>query len=320
VGTGNWAASMQAAIAVTLARPRWWAMALAAFLVRGGIVLVLVPLVSLPSTASVSTALAPSVAGLILGSPSLDGIFLVTLAVTLLLATLVLAALGGSWLDLALLRDACQDEELELGWEPVRSSARRALAIRLAAHVPTLIALGFAAVRLVAATYQEFMSPGDPSLSVAARVVLRAPDAVIVLGIAWLLGEAVGAIAARRHAAGEPTGMAFRNSLRQVAGARGLATLTLTTIVLAGIVIPFQAAAGRSWEQLRVFLFEGVDALQLAAALLLLVSTWVLGLALLGAALAWRASAWTVGIAPARAAVPVALEPVVVPAPEVAVS
>src|SRR5262245_49864814 len=296
---------MQAAFAATLARPRWWVMALAAFLIRGGIVLILLPVVSLPSTAQITTAVAPSVATMLLGSPSLDGVFLVTLAVTLVVAALVVAALGGSWLDLALLRDASLDEALDLGWGPVRPSARRALAIRLAAHVPTLIALGFAVARLVGATYDEFMHMGDPSVSIAARIVLRVPDAVIILGIAWLLGEAVGAIAARRHAAGESTGMALRNSVRQVAGPRGVATLGITTIVLGGIVVPFVAAAGRSWEQLRAFLFNGADTVQLTAALLILVSTWVLGLVLLGAALAWRASAWTVGVAPVRAPAPV---------------
>jgi len=38
----------------------------------------------------------------------------------------------------------------------------------------------------------------------------------------------------------------------------------------------------------------------LAAALLLLVTTWVLALAVLGAALAWRATAWTIEAAPRR--------------------
>jgi hypothetical protein len=35
-----------------------------------------------------------------------------------------------------------------------------------------------------------------------------------------------------------------------------------------------------------------------ASALLVLVASWILGLAILGAALAWRSAAWTAEIAP----------------------
>jgi len=47
-----------------------------------------------------------------------------------------------------------------------------------------------------------------------------------------------------------------------------------------------------------VFLLGGADDVSLAAALFLLVTTWVLALATLGAALAWRATAWTIETAP----------------------
>ena len=37
---------MQSALVATLGRPEWWAMALAAFLVRGGFFLVVLPIVA----------------------------------------------------------------------------------------------------------------------------------------------------------------------------------------------------------------------------------------------------------------------------------
>jgi hypothetical protein len=51
-----------------------------------------------------------------------------------------------------------------------------------------------------------------------------------------------------------------------------------------------------------VYLFGGAGDVSLAAALFLLVTTWVLALATLGAALAWRATAWTIETAPRRVA------------------
>jgi hypothetical protein len=78
-----------------------------------------------------------------------------------------------------------------------------------------------------------------------------------------------------------------------VLGVRGIATLLATSAVVGGILVAFVFAIGRAWEQLRGDLLDGADVLQLWAALILLVATWVLGLSILGAGLAWRATAWT---------------------------
>jgi len=64
------------------------------------------------------------------------------------------------------------------------------------------------------------------------------------------------------------------------------------------VVILLVAVVGRAAEHVRAYLLERADDVSLAAALLLLVTTWVLALAVLGAALAWRATAWTLEAAP----------------------
>lgn len=289
---------MQSALVATLARPDWWAMALAAFLVRGGIILVLLPIVSLPSTAGLTTLFAPALEALILGGATVQGVLIGTIVVVVALAALAAAGLAGSWLDLALIREAAGDEDLDLGWAPVRASVRPAFAIRLAAHLPTLVALGYGFIRIVSVAYQELTDPGATGVPVAVRVIERAPEALIVVVVAWIIAETVGSLAARRAAAGAPASAAFVASIRQVVGVRGLATLVMTSAVLVGIGIPFVFAASRAWEHLRGYLIDGVDAVQLAAALVVLVATWVLGLAVLGAGLAWRASAWTSEVDP----------------------
>lgn len=284
---------MQSALLSTLGRPEWWAMGLAAFLVRGGILLVLLPIVSTPTVAGVVGALAPIVEPIALGRPTLEGAVFGAVAVAAVALGLLAAGLAGSWLDLALLREAADDEDLELRWRPARRSAAGALAIRLAAHTPTLLAIGYGFVRVVDVAFEEFTSPTNPGIAIESRVLARVPDVVLVVLVAWLLGETVGALAARRTAAGQRPVTALVVSLRQVASVRGLATLALTSAVLVALFLAFLVAAGRAWEHLRGYLIVGVDATQLWAAVVLLVATWVLGLSIAGAALAWRATAWT---------------------------
>lgn len=284
---------MWAALVATLSRPAWWAMALAAFLVRGGIVLIVLPIVSLPTTAGLTTALAPTLEAIYLGRPSLEGAVVAVAAIFLVLAGLTAAGLTGSWLDLALVREAARDEDVDLGWTPVRPSVAQALAIRLTAHTPTVIAIGYGLVRLVTVAYEELTSPSAGNEPVALRVLARAPDALLAILLAWIVGESVGALAARRAWAGASAPRALAASYRQLLGRRGLATLALTGAVLVALWLPFVLAAGRAWDHLRGLLLQGADAVQLAAALVLLAATWVLGLAVVGAALAWRATAWT---------------------------
>ena len=311
----SWGASMRAALVATLAHPEWWAMALAAFLVRGGILVVILPLVTLPTPASLITTFAPPLEALILGSPSVGGIVLGALGVSVVLAALTLLALAGSWFELALVREAATDDELDLGWVARRVSAVAALGLRLAAHLPTLVALAYAFARLAFATRDELLSPGDPSVALAARVLLRAPDAVVLVVVVWLVGETVGGLAARRRAAGAGSRAALLGAVRRVFDRRGLPTLLLTTAVLLGLAIPFGIAVGRAWGHVIAALSQDFSPVQIGAALLLLVATWVLGLALLGVALAWRATAWTVLAAPA---LPSDAQAVPAPTPEAA--
>ena len=295
---GTWRGSMLAALVATLERPAWWAMALAAFLVRGGILVVLLPLVILPTPAALTNLLAPTIEAFALGGLSPERLLLVLGVAAFLFVVIGGAGLAGAWLDLAQLREAAEDEELALGWTPAHRSAREALALRLTAHLPTLVVLGYAAVRLVAAAYDELVSPGDVSTSIFLRVAQRAPDALLLLVATWLVGETVGSLAARRAAAGVATGESLWRSIRQLVTGRGLATLGLTTTVVAGVLLPFLVAAGQAWAHLRSSLIDDPSMLSVGSALLVLVASWILGLAVLGAALAWRSAAWTAEVAP----------------------
>jgi len=299
--SGSWAAAMTAALAASMGRPRWWVMALAAFLVRGGIVVILLPLISLPSAPALATALAPTVEAIAISRQSFETALFGTALITLVVGVLTAAAYTGTWLDTSLAREAEAAAELRLARPGAAPSAWRMLAIRLVAHLPTLVALAYGAVRIVVATYQELLSPGDASIPIALRVLGRAPDAIVAAVIVWLAGEAIGGLAARRAAEGATVGAAIRGAIRDLIRLRGVATFVVTDAVVLGVALLLIAVVGRAAEHVRVYLLDRVDDVSLAAALLLLVTTWVLALAVLGAALAWRATAWTIEAAPRRA-------------------
>jgi hypothetical protein len=284
---------MWAALAAVLAHPSWWTIALAGFLVRGGIILVALPILTLPTTAGLTTALAPTLEAIYLGRPTLEGAVIAIAVIFAVLGGLTLAGLTGAWLDLALVREAAGDDDVDLGWTPRSTSVVQALAIRLTAHIPTTIAIAYGLVRLVTVAYDELTAPTTADDPVAVRVLVRAPDAVLVVLLAWLVGEAIGALAARRAWSGASAPRALLAAVAQLLGRRGLATLGLTSAVVAGAWLVFVLAAERAWEHLRALLLEGAPPDQLVAAVVLLATTWGLGLAVLGAGLAWRATAWT---------------------------
>jgi hypothetical protein len=295
---GSWAASMQASLLAALAKPAWWALALAAFLVRGGFLLALLPIVSLPSTAALTNAFAPTIEDIILGGPSVATVAAGTVLIAGAFVALFALAFAGSWLDLELLREATSDPELDLRWRPSNRSVTLALAVRLVAHLATIVAIGYASIRIIELAYAELTSPGDSTTPLVLRILGLAPDVPLAVGITWLLGEAVGGLAVRRVAAGEAVAAALGKSIRQVASPRGLATLAATTLAIVALLVPFLLASATAWGNVRAALLEDVAPGLILAALLLLVSSWVLGLALLGALLCWRATAWTVEIAP----------------------
>jgi hypothetical protein len=293
---------MIAALAATLSRPAWWSMALAAFLVRGGIAVVLLPLIDLPAPAVLESALAPTINALAFGGLTPEVLLGILVIATAAMVLLAVSGLSGAWLDRAQLHEAATDEDLELAWTPGGTSLRDALALRLAAHLPTLAALAYATFRLIGAAYDELLSPGDAAVPLALRIVLGAPEAVLLVLGTWLGGEAIGAQAARHAAAGATFRDALARATRQMASWRGLGTFVMTTLAVVAVLAPFVLVAARSWEHVRDLLFADAHPALVGAGVLVLVATWVLGLAITGAALAWRTAAWTAEVSPARRA------------------
>lgn len=290
---GAWPGAMVRAFVAALGQPRWWALALAAFLLRGGFLLVSLPILVPPTVASLTTLTAPTIAAVAFGNPPPGMVEAYAIGGALLAAWLVVAVVVGAWLEVALVDAAGRDEDSELAPRGPGGTVRRAAAVRLLAHAATVAVAAYAIVRVIVETYSELLAPGDQAIPLAWRIVVRAPDAVILLPATWLAGEALGGLAVRRVATGDSVGQALTAALRGLVRPSGVATLLLTNAGVAALVVPLWLASARTWDQLRVVLVDDGAAPLVVVALLMLVATWGLGLAVLAAGLAWRSAAWT---------------------------
>jgi hypothetical protein len=307
----SWGAGLAASLLVVLPRPATWIVGLASFLVRGGILLFLLPIVVVPSPVGLANILGPTIATFWLGGMSLG---FATLVTAIFAAFFVWLVVGG-WVAAVTERDLIElvvaDEDLGAGVtipnvSPVRRRGRiwRILLLRLAAHVPLAIALGYGSLRVVQATYRELTAPSEVVTPIAWRVVAAVPDAFFLIAATWVLGETLGSLGARRLVLwGQSLDRAYAGAwadlLRRPLTTLG--TFTLPVIAAAVLVTPIVLAAGVIWEFLRVELAgSGEGAVVALLTMFVFVATWSVGLLVAGLTAAWRSAAWTVDVVRTR--------------------
>ncbi len=303
---------MLASLLVVLPRPGTWMVALAAFLLRGGLLVFLVPILVVPSPVELATAFGPSITSFVFGglSPAF------ALAVGAIFATFLAWLLVGGWIAAAtervLVETVAADDEVAALGEPSAppgprrgTTIARTIVLRLAGHVPLAVALAWGSLRVVRAAYAELTLPSDVTVPIALRVLAAVPDAVAAIVVAWILGEVLGALATRRvmlrgqHVDAAYLG-AWADLLRRPATT--LATFAVPAAVLVVVVVPIVAAAGVAWGALRVVLATSRSANPLEIVLLLaaFVAVWCVALVVAGLVSAWRSAAWTVEVLRAR--------------------
>jgi hypothetical protein len=275
-------------------------MALATFLIRGGIVWFLVPIIALPTPVGLANAFGPSILEFVFGGLSLALALLVAAGI---LAILVWILGGGSVaavLEVAMIRIVATDEDVVAvdgpGPAVADDRAARVLAVRLLVLVPLLGALVFGAVRIVGVTYAELTLPSDTA-SIAWRVVRAVPEAVALIALTWVGGEILGGLAARRIVLGPPSvsralGRAALDLIRHPL--RTIVLYLAPTAVLLLVLIPAAAAASVAWTGVRSTLAEPGAGPGAFLALLAFLALWAGGLVLTGAVCAWRHAVWTV--------------------------
>ncbi len=289
------------ALLAVLSRPSWWVLALAGFLVRGGIVVFVLAIVSLPSPLALSNVLGPLVTPFYLGRVEPATVALLGGG----LGALVIWLIGGSWVaaatEVVLVRDARQaaiEEGLPTG--PERRSGRLLISRSAAAHLlaltPLALIVGVASVQIFNVAYRELVNPTDTS-SIVIRVVAGALGQIVAIVVAWVLGEIVGGLAVRRIVlADEPVVGAVIRSAAEL-GRRPLGVLVAPLATLAILVIDLAAVLAAVvivWTEVRLRLVRPLDEpLATVLSLATLGAAWCLALLVTGLIDAWRSVAMT---------------------------
>jgi hypothetical protein len=290
---------------VTLVRPATWPLALAAFLLRGGWIVVVAPVVVIPSAAGVANAVAPFLTSFVFGGVS-NG--LIALSAGALAACLVWLVVGGflaAGAEAEMIAIVATDEDVVGGSrstsapEP-QARAWRIVVVRLVALTPLVLALAVGSVRIVSTTYRELTVPSDVTLPIAWRVITAAPEAVAIIIVTWLVGQVAGAVAARRVVlAGEGVSRSLVRALGWCVRhpIRTMVLEGVPLVALIAVVIPSSAAAAAAWSAIGGALRSQAGPVPAIALLILFVGLWVGGLLLIAVTSAWRNAAWTVAMA-----------------------
>lgn len=301
-------AVLTASLLASLARPSTWVLALLGFLIRGGFVVVLAPIVVLPSAVGLANVIAPTLTSMVFGGLSPEIVALVVGGVVGAAAWVVLAGLLAAAAEAEAIRHIASDEDLRV---VARSGvALRVFLARLLAAFPLAVALGVGAVRVVAVAYRELTVPSEVAVPVAVRVVRGAPEAVAAIVLAWLAAEVVGGLAARRIVlVGDGSGRAVAGAVLHVFRhpLRVAIAVAVPLVVLTAVIVPSAAAAAVTWDAIRDAIANDVGPVAVIALLIAFVGLWGGGLVLIGMASAWRSAVWTVETARTFGAVPTAL-------------
>lgn len=295
-------AALSDALLTTLAAPTTWPMGLATFLLRGGVILVALPIVVLPSPVGLGNILAPTLMevafqGVTPAIAALVGVLVGAFVAWVVLGGLVAGALEAASTSIVLREDVLAPPQAEQALAPTGSLVpARILGARVIAHVPTAMAFIWGSTRLGAVAYRELTSPLDVATPIVLRVIGGAPEAVAVTAALWAVGEIAGAIAVRGIVTrDEGVLKALQGALYAIAR-RPIEVLCAFGIPLAGLLIvllPAGLAASASWTAVQVALQRPDELLWATLLVVAFVGLWAVGLGLLAVMSAWRAAVWT---------------------------
>lgn len=284
------------ALLAVLERPSTWLLALVGFLVRGGWLVVLAPIIVLPSAVGLANVVAPLVEDIAFGRRT-DEVTSVVLSAVLVLGV---AVIGGGLLAAATEVEAVRRTAAALERPPARPTryaVGRVLAVRLISLIPLLVALAWSAVRIISVAYRELTVPSDVATPITLRILAGAPDALVALLVAWLVAEVVGGLAVRWVVLrGDGVRDALRDALRDGRRDAGrlIALGVVSVLVLLTVIAVTGLATGTVWAGLRGALADGDPSSATLAVLVLFVALFAGSLVILGLTAAWRSALWTV--------------------------
>jgi hypothetical protein len=296
----RWGGVIVAAFVVVLVRPGTWALGLAGFLARGGVVLLALPILALPTPSGLQNVLGGPLSTLIFGAPSPTLIAVMVGAGVGAVVLLIAGTLAGAWAEragIALALRVGEEEDLVPPWRgPMGGDLLRIACLRLLGLVPLAIALLLAWPTIYAASYRELLLPFELQTPLIVRILRLVPEALLGVALAWVLGEAAASVAVRRMLLQRRAFLTswlvgYIDLVRRPH--RVLGTALLTTAVFVLLVGPALVAAAYAWNTVRALTADGADPLLVFVAILLFTGLWLGGLVLAGAVAAFRNAAWT---------------------------
>jgi hypothetical protein len=290
-----------AALLSALGRPSWWILALAGFLVRGGIIVFIVAIVTLPSPLALSNDLAPLLTPLYFGRLEPTTLALLVAAIVIIVAWIVAGGWFAAATEVVLVRDARQAAHEEgLPTRPLPPAGSmlitRSAVAHLVALIPMAFALGVGSVQIFGVAYRELVNPSDAG-PIVLRVVREASGPIATIVVVWILGELVGGMAVRRIVLGGESvlGAVLRSAVglvRRPAG--GLISPLVATAVLAIDLAAILTVVMLVWTEVRTRLAHPfAEPLATGLALVILGAAWCLALLVTGLIDAWRSAAMT---------------------------
>jgi hypothetical protein len=300
-----WHRAMPRAAAAAAGRPRLWAYALAAFLARGGVVVLALPIVVLPTFIGIANVVGPASVSAAGPSPRLVGLIVAcaaAVATLVVVGTLVAAAAETALHRATVTPDADtpstpdrSDPSPMAGSPPgsMRRAVARVAALRLLLLVPVAAVTVVAVPAWIGVAYRELTLPSDVATPLVLRVVAGAPAASVAVLLAWLATEVVGGFATRRAVllgASVPRALADGgvDPLRAPVGT--VLTVAVALVLSVGLLLPAVWAVGAAWDAARRALVGEVDPIAALVVALALAAAWTVALLLAGIAAAARAS------------------------------
>jgi hypothetical protein len=287
----SWRGVLGAAFAAPAERPDLWLLGTLSFCLRGGAILLLAPIVVLPTQVEVRLAL-----GANLGSTGLTPGFF---------ALVAFVALGSGVLALAVLQGLARIDVRAFNALTGETRGRPGLVSWLfVIEAFTLLAVVLAAVPLAAsigqATLDEILRPSS-NASIYVRVLSQVAPILALTAALVPVIDTVSAFTARELLLGRSLRASLRTGLGRLVGApvRSVGAAVVAWLSLGLIVLAVGWALTVAWQATRAALLASTSVSDLFArpdtlvVALLLAAVFVSGLALCGYVSAFRAALWT---------------------------
>lgn len=315
----GWRARLSTALAVVAGQPQLWLLGMIGFLLRGGVLLLVVPIVVLPTQVEARLLI-----GGYLGSTGFTGSFWVLIAAAAVLAAVLAVAvlLVLARTEMAafarLMEDAETADQQAFAPTPLSRHARRRLMLRLfGIQVLTFVALIAAAAPLASAVgqraFDEIVRPSSSS-SIYARVLTGVDEPLFVFLIALIVVEMVSALATRELLVratgwrGSPgsrrlwvlPAVGFALARPVLSPLRTLGTGAIGWAATAAVLVPAFWAITICWQAVRAAFLTSVglsdmrEVLGMVLVALAFSGTFVLSIVLAGFASAVRAALWSI--------------------------